>query len=164
MAYWAVARVEPRREAVAQHFLRLAGFEVYVPRFCEWRLCNGRRVGRVRPLFPSYVFFVIEQQWYAARWAIGVTALIMGDQRPARVPDAVIAGLKSRERADGLIELPKPAGLRRGDPVRIVRGPLVGQLAFFDGMKSRERCKILFALLGGQQRVTVAKQDVEAVL
>jgi hypothetical protein len=30
MGYWACARLEPRREAVAQHFLQLAGYQVYI--------------------------------------------------------------------------------------------------------------------------------------
>ena len=161
--YWACAQVEPRREAVAQHFLRLAGFEVYVPRLCERRLRQGKRIESVTPLFPSYAFVVIEQQWHAALRTIGVTALIMADQRPARVPDAVIAGLKSRERVDGLIELIKPVGLKRGDRVRISRGPFVGHLALFDGMKPRDRCEVLLALLGAPQRVALARQDIEAV-
>jgi transcription antitermination factor NusG len=75
----------------------------------------------------------------------------------------VIAGLKSRERVDGLIELIKPVGLKRGDRVRISRGPFVGHLALFDGMKPRERCEVLLALLGAPQRVALARQDIEAV-
>jgi hypothetical protein len=30
--YWCCARLETKREAVAQHFLKLAGYQVYIPR------------------------------------------------------------------------------------------------------------------------------------
>ena len=52
---------------------------------------------------------------------------------PARVPDRIITEIRGRER-DGLIELPKPPGLRRGDKVQIISGPFEDHLALYDGM------------------------------
>ena len=68
----------------------------------------------------------------------------------------------SRER-DGLIDLPKPPPLRRGARVRILRGPFTGHLAIFADMRPRQRVEILLQLLGGEQRVTLAKKDIEVV-
>jgi hypothetical protein len=47
MSYWSCARLEPRREAVAQHFLKLAGYEVYIPQVREQRLRRSRRGSRL---------------------------------------------------------------------------------------------------------------------
>ena len=77
------------------------------------------------------------------------------------MPDGVIAEIRRRE-VNGLIELPEPP-LRRGARVRILRGPFTGHLAIFADMKPRERVEILLQLLGGEQRVTLAKNDIEAV-
>jgi hypothetical protein len=74
MTYWACARLELRREAVAQHFLKLNGYETYIPRVREQRLRRGKRIETISPLFPAYAFIVIEQQWHRARWSIGVAA------------------------------------------------------------------------------------------
>jgi transcription antitermination factor NusG len=79
--------------------------------------------------------------------------------RPAKVPDKVIDDLKSRER-NGLIVLPPPPHLQRGDQVRILRGPFAGHLAIYDGMRPRERVVVLLTLLGAVQRVELAKRDV----
>ena len=87
----------------------------------------------------------------------------MDGYRPAKVADAVIAEIRSRERG-GLIELPKPPPLRRGDRVRILDGPFSGHPAIFADMKPRERVEVSLRLLGGEQRVTMEKQDVEALL
>ena len=60
--YWACARLESRREVVAQHFLKLAGYQVYIPQIREQRLRRHRRVEILAPLFPAYAFIVIERQ------------------------------------------------------------------------------------------------------
>ena len=161
MAYWACARLEPRRERLALHCLGLAGFTTYLPRLRERRMSHGRRVEATPPLFPGYAFLAIEAQWHAARWTAGVINLIMDGVGPARVPDAVIAEIRSRE-VGGLIEL-APSLPRRDARVRILRGPFTGHLAIFADMRPRQRVEILLQLLGGEQRVTLATKDIEVV-
>src|SRR5262245_4581327 len=75
MPYWACARLEPRREALAAHCLGLAGFTVYTPRLREQRVLRGRRVEVNPPLFPGYCFVAIVLLWHAARWCPGVVRL-----------------------------------------------------------------------------------------
>ena len=162
MTYWACARLELRREAVAQHFLKLNGYETYIPRVREQRLRRGKRIETISPLFPAYAFIVIEQQWHRARWSIGVAALIMDGEHPARVPDQVIAGIRARE-VRGAVELPKSSGLKPGDHVKIIGGPFRGHLAIYAGMKPHQRVEVLLALLGSQQRVILPRADVEAL-
>ena len=45
----------------------------------------------------------------------------------------------------------------------ILRGPFTGHLAIFADMRPRQRVEILLQLLGGEQRVTLAKKDIEVV-
>jgi transcription antitermination factor NusG len=84
-----------------------------------------------------------------------------GDVKPARVPDAIIAGLRAREGADGLIELPRPPGLKRGDAVRVIHGPLQGLLGLYEGMKPHERVAVLLQFLGSQQRTVLPANAIE---
>ena len=144
------------------HCLALAGYQTYYPRLRDRRIRHGRRVELRPALFPGYAFIAVELQWHAARWTAGVINLIMDGVGPARVPDAVIAEIRRRE-VDGLIELAPPPPLRRGARVRILRGPFTGHLAIFADMRPRERVEILLQLLGGEQRVTLAKNDIESV-
>src|SRR5215831_48080 len=162
MPYWCACRLQPHREALALHCLSLAGFEAYYPRVADRRIRHGRRVVLTPALFPGYAFVLIRLQWHAARWAPGTLGLIMDGVGPAKVPDAVIAEIRRRE-VDGLIELAPPPPLRRGARVRILRGPFTGHLAIFADMRPRERVEILLQLLGGEQRVTLAKKDIEVV-
>src|SRR5215831_15293756 len=128
--YWAAAQLQPQRERLALHFLAQAGFKTYAPRLRERRTVVGRKVIRTPLLFPGYLFVLVELQWHAARWSPGVARIIMDGAAPARVPDAVIAEIKQRE-TGGLIEL--PPRLKRGDSVRILRGPFREHLALYQG-------------------------------
>jgi transcriptional antiterminator RfaH len=162
MTYWAAARIEPRREALAQYCLRLAGFVIYVPRLRERRIVRGRKIEICPLLFPGYLFVQIELQWHAARWAPGTLGLIMNGAGPAHVPDRMITEIRARERG-GLIELPKPRGLQAGDRVRVTHGPFTGLAGLYASMNGHERVAVLLQLLGGQTRVTLSRGDVEAV-
>jgi transcriptional antiterminator RfaH len=150
------------RENVAQHFLKLAGYETYIPKMREQRVRRHRRVEIISPLFPAYAFIVIEQQWHRARWTIGVTALIMDGAAPARVPDHVIDEIRHRE-VRGAVELPRPPEFKRGDRVRILGGPFEGSLALYTGMKPHQRVEVLLSLLGAQQRAILPRGVIAAV-
>jgi transcriptional antiterminator RfaH len=161
VSYWCACRLQVHREALALHCLGLNGYETYYPRLRDRRIRFGRTIENRPPLFPCYAFVLIELQWHAARWTPGIFGLIMDGAGPAKVPDGVIAEVRLRE-VNGLIELPEPP-LRRGARVRILRGPFTGHLAIFADMKPRQRVEILLQLLGGEQRVTLAKKDIEVV-
>jgi transcription antitermination factor NusG len=159
MAYWACAQLEPRHERLALHCLEhVAGFEVYSPRV-QVRSKGYRQA--LRPLFPGYCFVLILLQWHAARWAPGVTRIVLDGAVPAKVPDAVIAELRSRERA-GIVVLSERE-LVPGARVRILAGPFCGQLGLYAGMKPRERVEVLLALFGRHQPVTLPRGDIEAL-
>ena len=124
MAYWTAARYVLAQERLALHFLRLAGFEVYLPRLREQRILRGRRVEVTPPLFPGYCFVAIELQWHAAHRAPGTNGLVMNGGGPAHVPDNVIAELQvaRAQRADRAHQAARPArGLPREGHGRAVR-------------------------------------------
>ena len=153
--YWACALTGQHRERAAIRFLTLAGYETYCP------MLGTRR--SPAPLFPGYLFCLItaDRGWWAARWSIAVRSLVgTHTGGPARVPDRIITDLRARER-NGLVQLPQKPGLRRGDQVRITRGPMAERLAIYQGMKGRERVEVLLALLGSVQRVELARRDIE---
>ena len=160
--YWACAQLEPQRERLATHCLALGGFEVYCPRLREQVRNRGRKIVRTPPLFPGYAFVLIVSAWWTARWSPGVRRLVMDGEQPARVPDEVIADIRSRER-NGLVELPKPRGLMPGMKVRVISGPLHDQIGLLVLLKPHERVLVLLQLLGGQQRVELARNAIEVM-
>jgi transcriptional antiterminator RfaH len=163
-AFWGAARLYPQRESLALHTLKLAGFATYLPRLREQKVRYGRPVEVTPPLFPGYCFVSLsEQRWWNARWAPGVLGLIMNGMIPARIPDAVVAEIRGRERG-GFVVLPRAPGLRPGSKVRVVSGAFSGQMAIYAGMSARQRVDVLLTLLGSLRRVTLARRDVEPVI
>ena len=161
VAYWCVCQLMPQKQKLALHCLQeIEHYSIYAPRLREHRMVRGRKV-EVRPLlFVNYIFVQIVSGWWSARWAPGVSKIVLGDgAAPARVPDQIIAELKRRER-DGAIELSK-RGLRRGDRIRILRGPFQNHLAIFADMKPRDRIEVLLQLLGSTRHATLESLDVE---
>jgi hypothetical protein len=83
---WIVARTEPSREQTARRFLELAKFTVYIPLIRERPTKGGRRIERLRPLFPSYAFIAFRDgRWWDVRWSVAVAAVIMAGNGPLQL-------------------------------------------------------------------------------
>jgi transcriptional antiterminator RfaH len=150
------------RESAAQHFLGLAGYQVYLPRLRLIRPRRGRKVESRPPLFPNYLFVLVTAGWWSARWCPGVVRLLTAGDAPMPVPDSLIAEIRGRERG-GLVELPRREEFKAGERVRVLTGPFAGHLGLYAGMRPHERLLVLLALLGGKQRVELSKDAIEAV-
>ena len=87
------------------------------------------------------------------RTPTGVSWLRLCDDSFGVVECEVVAGC----------ELPKPRGLMPGMRVRVVSGPLSERIGMLALLKPRERVLVLLHLLGGEQRVDLARNAVEAV-
>ena len=139
MSYWACAQLESNRTRLA--LLKIMG---------------------VSQLFPAYCFVLIVSGWWNARWQPGVVRLIMNGLVPAVVPNEVVDEIKSRERG-GFVVLPKPRGPIIGARMRVLQGPLQGQIGLLAALRPHERVVMLLQMLGGQQRVELARNVIEAV-
>jgi transcriptional antiterminator RfaH len=160
--FWACAQLEPNRTALALHCLGLNGYEIYHPLIREQRRRHGRKIITTPPLFPGHAFVLIVSGWWSARWTAGVRRLVLDGEQPAHVPDDVIREIRSRER-NGFVELPKPHGLVPGMRVKVLEGPLRERIGLLAALRPHERVLVLLHLLGGEQRVELARNAIEAV-
>jgi transcriptional antiterminator RfaH len=151
MPYWTVAQCEPRRERVAQYFLEQAGFESYLPLIKS-------AAAKIVPLFPSYLFIVVENAWWSIDNTIGVVHLLKNGERPAKLSDRTVDQIRSQEK-NGIIKLPEKPKLKIGDKVRILRGSFADRFALYDGMSGKERAFVLLEMLGRQVRTEVRRID-----
>jgi hypothetical protein len=91
--------------------------------------------------------------------------VILDGERPARVADVVLDGLRSREDASGFIALPSEPvrpEFCEGDEVMVTRGPLQALGGLYQGQSNGSRVLVLMAMLGGERVVNLARADIRA--
>jgi len=122
---WYVVHSHPRKESFVGDRIGDLGREVFFPTMAERRL--GCRKASVGPLFPGYLFARLSERegdLPRVRWTHGVRG-VLGDSEGPRPVDAALVDM-IRVRADRRGRVRLGAGLRKGDRVRVVDGPLAG--------------------------------------
>lgn len=159
---WYLVYSKARQESVAKTNLERQGYQTYMPLIRTPRLRMGRRVLRIEPMFPRYLFIRLDKErdnWAPIRSTLGVSSIVRLGQEPSRVPDDLVDMLRAREDVDGIQDLP-PAEFQRGERVRIEQGPLMGYEAIFLAKSGAERVVILLQIVGKRARVRVDPQHL----
>jgi transcriptional antiterminator RfaH len=163
MPFWGVVRSLPQRERFACEQLSLRGYETFLP------MVATKSAGEGRPLFTSYLFCRVIEQWRAINFCFGVLGIVRVGDCPSKMPDAEVDAIKAMV-VGGFVRLPEapPAApariLRKGQRVKIISGPFTGQGGIFQGQTSRQRELILLAaLLGGSRTIAIPSASVEPV-
>jgi transcriptional antiterminator RfaH len=150
--FWSCVYTQPQAERRAAAGLGEQGYECYLPMM-------RKRLGGECPLFARYLFVFIGNRWSSIDGTRGVTGLLMDGDRPARLRNGerFIAELRRRQDVNGLVELER---FRRGDLVRVEKGPLRGLVGLYQGMSNRERVNVLMTMLGAEVRVNLRESDL----
>jgi transcription antitermination factor NusG len=148
---WYVTRTLPNRENLAATNLQRMGFRIFAPRFR--RIVRHARKTRsvLAPLFPSYVFVILnltKDRWRSVNGAAGVASLVMGAELPIPVPHGVVEAL--RERGDSLEPISSGPPFKIGQKVRILSGPFAETLCQLDYLDERGRVRVLLEIMGGK--------------
>ncbi len=155
-ARWYVISTKLGFEHVAEANLSRQGFTTWTPRQVRVVRHARQRLEKRVPFFPGYLFVQLDvdhQRWRCVNGTFGVRSLIMQGGRPSPCPPGLVEELQVLTRGDGIFNA--AAGIRPGDAVRVVSGPmaeLVGALLCLDGAG---RARILLKLLNSDIVVTL---------
>jgi len=147
---------KPNHEAIAATNLQRQGFSYYYPRFIYKKTPNTKSL--IRPLFPRYMFVLVEQFWRSLTGTRGISYILMSEGGPQIVADSVIDAIKSREDKSGMFQLTAPPKFYPGEKVKSLEGPLCGLPLLYEGMAGHERVKVLAELLGRKVLVTIEEK------
>lgn len=148
---------------VAAHLAR-QDYVFYNPRFVETIVRRGRKVERVRSLFPGYLLVKIVDVWHALLGTRGILGLVMSGEKPAVCPQHEIDTLRAQERADGLIVLAPPAPrFAPGDRVRVVGRGVMDTEAIFEKDRPNDRVRVLLKTLGRYVPTDLHVGDLAAI-
>ena len=157
---WYAVSCKPRQEAVAEENLLRQGFHTYLPRIRMRQRRRGQWIDAVEVLFPRYIFIRLDPEQRSTatvRSTRGVVGLVRFGGQPAVVPDAVMDALRQREdAASGMHQDERPL-FNKGEPVKLVDGPLAGMEGIFTQQDGDKRVIVLLELLGKANKVVVSR-------
>ena len=166
MINWYAVQAKNRNEARVFRYLTQRIIPAFLPLIEVIRRFRSRRIARLEPLFPGYLFVQLERmdsnpgRWDIVRWTPGVKSILGTEDAPIPVADTVIDAIKARVQELGFVR----PGSQFGPDARVLikRGPLAGLEAVFEGRLSRSgRVRVMMTLLGQQRRVQVDAADLE---
>jgi transcriptional antiterminator RfaH len=160
-AGWFCLHSQPKHEHIAATHLRQMGIEVVNPRIRFKRLTRHGAVKAIEALFPGYLFACFDLRTCLARvkYAPGVKTVVHFGSRWPKVPEAVIAEIRTRLGGDEMHEA--AADFAPGETVQIAGGALHGlEAVISDVMPGRQRVLVLMDFLGRQTAVELATSRV----
>jgi transcriptional antiterminator RfaH len=161
---WYLVYAKPRQESVARENLERQGYEIYLPLIRKYSRRGGRRVASIGPMFPRYLFIRLDEKtdnWGPIRSTLGVVSLVRFGQLPARVPEGLVAALRTHEDAQGVQPPPPVDELRAGNRVRVLEGGLAGYEGVFVARTGKERVVVLLEIMGKTARTSLDSTLVE---
>ena len=165
MKEWYAVQSRPRQEAIAELNLDRQGYHSYLPKILLRKRRRDKWTRVVEPLFPRYLFIQVdpsEQSLAPVQSTLGVAGLMRFGQLLRPVPDSVIEYLRQAENPDTHRQHADEWPHQPGDAVQILEGPFAGQSGIFQAATGEERAMLLIELLGRQNSVTVAMDELVA--
>ena len=160
-ARWYVVKTKVRGEHVAQENLIRQGYEAWLPQVSCERRRRGKWLPDSEPLFPGYLFVELEagvQNFSPIRSTRGVSNLVSFAREPKAMPSGAVEAL--RQLHDNLENTAGHETFEKGQKVRLMDGPFRGWEGVYDTRRSDERVIILLQVLGKQQPLVFARDDV----
>ena len=161
---WYVIQTKPASEASVQQHLVNAAFETFLPRIRTMVRGQKRGLSRVKSLFPSYLFAHLDltdpNLYRMIKYTRGVRKILGDGALPVPIPDEMIALIRGRVDADGVIE--QRLVMKKGDAVRIRTGmfrDLVGILE--KPVSAAGRVKVLLQIMRHQVRCELTAGEIE---
>ncbi|MGD1994230.1 MAG: transcription termination/antitermination NusG family protein [Anaerolineae bacterium] len=159
--YWYTLYTKPHKEYLVRDLLRNLEVDVYLP---EVRVASPRRGRRdTKPFFPHYLFarFDLRDGVTAKiRYTPGVRRIVSAGGRPVPVAEEVVTYI--RHRLAKMTQREPEGPFKKGEVVRIVRGPLKGLDAVFDERLSPQgRVRVFLQLM---DRLVATEMDLGDLL
>jgi transcriptional antiterminator RfaH len=154
--HWYVVQTNAGKERVVRERIADLGREVFLPLISE--RVSGSRSRRLVPMFPRYLFARLSLDvgdGPRIRWMPGVHRLLGDAAGPRPIDEAAVRCIRTRVDRSGRVRLGR--GLRRGDRVRVVEGPLAGLLGILERPidSAGERVAVLLDVFHRQTRVVL---------
>ena len=151
-------------QTIASEGLKEKVFQVLVPTEETVEIKGGKRLEKVKKMFPGYVFLEMildEESWYLIRQTPGVARFIGTKVKPTPVSDRemqrVLKQLGKEERLEITFE--------KGEAVRVISGPFRGYTGTVDEVNvEKGKLKVLITIFGRDTPVEVNFEHAQKIV
>lgn len=158
---WFLVHAQNGREALAEMHLQRQGYRTFLPAMRR-SVRHARQIRSVTSaFFPGYLFVALDMEvdrWRSIDGTIGVIRLVKSGATPLAAPQGLVEELIGTSNGEGVLDFTRR--FNRGDVVRIVHGPFVGQLACVENLNGQDRVRVLLSLMNQTVPVEVRGRDL----
>jgi transcriptional antiterminator RfaH len=160
---WFILQFKPNAHHRATMNLNRQGFKTFLPLHDITLRKASRFTNNSRPLFPGYMFIKFDKtkpEWHKINNTFGVLRLVTFNSVLKATPTKFIDKLMSRCDLTGKII---PAGrLKKGDQVKVLRGPFANFVATVETYETDQRIWILMDLMGRKTKMQTLTKDLQS--
>jgi len=151
---WFILQFKPNSHHQATKNLTRQGFEVFLPLNDTTSRKLSRFINTSKPLFPGYMFIRFdraESKWHKINNTYGVSRLITFNSILKSIPTSFVDSLMKRYDSSGkLLPIQK---LKKGDQVKVLKGPFASFIATVEKYEADQRILILMDLMGRKTKI-----------
>jgi transcription antitermination factor NusG len=157
---WCAVHTRYQHESSVHTLLSMKGFQTFYPTYKKIREWKDRKKEIAAPLFPGYVFVAnAQQERLKVVSTPGVCAIVSIAGVPAVIPHHEIESI--RRAIVGPYPLEPHVYLKKGDRVRIIRGPLTGIAGILVRKKGSLRLVVCVEMLGRAAAMEIDGASIE---
>jgi transcriptional antiterminator RfaH len=151
---WFILQFKPNSHHLAVKNLNLQGFKTFLPLHDSTSRNVSRFINTTRPLFPGYMFITFdrtESKWHKINNTYGVSRLVTFNSTLKSLPDTFVNNLMNRYDLSG--KLQPMQKLKKGDQIKILKGPFTNFVATVETYEDDQRIWVLMDLMGRKSKI-----------
>ena len=158
---WFILNFKPNSHHQAIKNLTRQGFEVFLPLHDTTSRKSSRFINTSRPLFPGYMFIRFDRtdtEWHKINNTYGVSRLITFNSIIKSIPSTFVDNLIKRYNlSDESLPMQK---LKKGDQVKVSKGPFTNFIATVESYEKDQRVWILMDIMGRKTKTQAFVEDL----
>ena len=159
---WFILQFKSNSHHQATKNLTQQGFETFLPLHDTTSRRASRFVTSTQPLFPGYMFVTFdrtESKWHKINNTYGVSRLVTFNSTLKSIPAIFVNNLMKRHDSSGkLLPIKK---LKKGDQVKLLKGPFANFAATVEKYEDDHRIWVLMDLMGRKSKIQAATDSLQ---
>ena len=159
---WFILQFKPNAQLQATRNLNRQGFKTFLPLYDITSRNASRFINASQPLFPGYMFIAFdraETKWHKINNTYGVSRLVTFNSNLKSIPTTLVENLMVR--CDLTSKILPVKNLKKGDQVKVLRGPFANLIATVETYEADQRIWVLMDLMSRKTKIQTPLDALE---